>query len=1568
MIALVDTAQASDRPLWRVVRVRNFNPDGSIDQQSSRANALYAFEHVPHSKKLVQYIDKHGPSTYFHWSYYMAKRWNLWFDPDTPQTLIEYIMAHTPFFYTLHKEAGWPWPLNGNNGSATNTDDTANDCKDVLTEAAPREVPWAGDCVIAVSVPHFTLPSPATLSGSTLVPLVSWLLPSGTVAGDFADTEWDVHVTSPTTIIHGGGSVFSSVTLGLCTYPFASDLHIVAPVGVAGTTLTQAGNLVMEHDEGRRNTYVELTSVSLVPNATLRTAASSFVPRLRFSATGAPYSLYLVYRCPIAETYPSFGVQGGSFYLRLVRPSSASVVVSNFPAVQTVSVNNFPAPTSLTNVNIQSVSPTSTPLWISDMRTPPLPGSDGYAEYLQRTASSRAHALHGNTTLALSSFTTDSDTFGDDGVPAAYSDSVPAVYDDCPFFPVDLDATLLDVAIADHKLDDDRANILRFVFGVELPLTNSFDGLEIDDDDMPDGSARVVLDSVAPVVAIRTPAVNPEAAGRRGLKNDKPVPARVAAELKVPDMAHLAEQRVSVLDRICARLRAQKTGMASWLMHRRPNTEWAIAVAARFWGKGWAPVTLDQQATSVWLLYTTDYDRRIWIAKFMMSDVRIQYIVTNTLCLPIAAHCNAWFNSAKVLPAEADAHNAKMHAIHGNTVITTMDDVLASPTLDSYTADEKVEDRFNGRAAALAISMLPSDTNPTDANVAVQSLLRAQSQAPNGIITSGVIMEPLETTMAPRMECAVPPALVPATSGTRWTRFVSMGVAGLPTVPTRLWTTLGVDALQDKFQMGRNDTLAPNGFKQWDVLNLGQLAVPNGFEMSAPLLKLKLWHKILSWKNTNTTFLPTSNDLSRFDPGMNGSNLVGGGIAVNTPDPTGFGEALGGAAAHYPFDGGSAGTVTFHICLDTVPMDHRCNLVVFPKCMLRALGDLGKEYAVFVGMLIKWPFLWYSVMRSTRNGGLGPYTMEKCAPHALTTYVDGILDIHVLLPRTGSGLNPTSQAAATACLIQAPWTGPLASAALGATQMLNVAWMGGPGPFSVPACEYMYTWSTAIGPEDIRVFIMCMYRVADLSAFINMADERVAMCAVRYSPMVTTPNAVRNFYSSVQILPDGRCLSEVPGIFPQDVPPESGFIIPEFDNIAWNHLALGTRVCEGAPPSDPKASPMLSQAQNVYWMTLQARRIAITRHMLLSTTRLTADTWNAAFRNGLNHEMRDYVRGFYCNGTFSTVPTGSENGPLLEAIHKHTHHEALFHDQFGLSVYSYMLRPYQSYATIHNGLAGGLAAVQDRFVPVFLPDAWMWGTLPVVPRCLAPYPPNWGNKGTTGIVTDDMRIVQIGQRRAPHVRMSNTTDRIFENELPEWNDAELWNLGLWIEWAQNTGAAIVTSYRDGTVHPTFAAAHIYCPTVAFPDPSSAGFVRAAGTVLDGTRMSLPLVEDDGTSIFYSVTNVVSIQLSNIMTAREKAMMNVWLFNNVVPVDALKVSNGAGGMSKQRLAAQAARAKMKTDPPGDLPLLAGVSLEALAMRVAEPAIQAGGRALQALGATLAGDNATVQATGVAPNTS
>lgn len=484
-----------------------------------------------------------------------------------------------------------------------------------------------------------------------------------------------------------------------------------------------------------------------------------------------------------------------------------------------------------------------------------------------------------------------------------------------------------------------------------------------------------------------------------------------------------------------------------------------------------------------------------------------------------------WWASVKVLETERDAHNRWMHSYNGNpVVVNSMEEIKTLPKLDDYGHDQKTDNRFNGAIAELAVNTTKNGTNPNNATQATRAVMRCRTQNAAGALQDRQDLEPLENYMIPRQVWDAGPLNVVASPyGLSWVHFSAFNVTGLPMEDTPFWLQVGKSELEDNFQLGRTDNISPNGFRSFDVKELGKAAPIYGLEMSTFALKLKLWHTTLMWQPGNTAYLPLSNDLGRFDPRMvtQPDNQLYPLSVNDGPIAT---ENWGGDANVFPMCEGQTGTLTFHICLDSVPEQHKSTVIVMPRIFASIFpNNPAKAIAIFVACLAPWPFCNYFVRRDVANSVNANLANVRCLPFSCAVKVDGILDLHILLPRQGTGAVPGSPAdAATRALVR-PIYGPNASALYPAGGAIGIAYVAVGAPaFQIDLAQYLYTWALGVSYIDLALFSSQMYRLGDMSAWFNLAEDRVASTCVRYSPMTTNVAPVISSATHAQLLPDGR--------------------------------------------------------------------------------------------------------------------------------------------------------------------------------------------------------------------------------------------------------------------------------------------------------------------------------------------------------------------------------------------------------------------------------------------------------------
>lgn len=1270
---------------------------------------------------------------------------------------------------------------------------------------------------------------------------------------------------------------------------------------------------------------------------------------------------------------PQFYVAGdiGTTVVGTVESRLAGSTLSTQP-VRTTAVAGVAQPVILVGTN------TDKPVWVSEQQ----PATTSYSWSISSEDRNRAmHALHGNTfrlnrdaPCFESRFANETLSFDDPEAEAAYLEMMAAIpqEDAFPVFenksqppaaPAAADAEVailvtipgMDSLNVDPLMDRTDVSLVtalnHAVFAVDC--TNYYADLPIDEED---ALAEPLIENLPVNVPVRSPPKPKEGSAHSKVSDAGSVrgaPAPAASVVAAP--VDLAARRKSVLKRIVTRL-STDVDMFMWVASRGVCHEWAWQVSRLKWGHDWArkPDSWSPAQTlfSVWLRVKAQrlvgpQGRELLAAWGKELVPEWANLVVRKMSDQLERESPGWWSSVKVLETERDAHNQFMHAYNGNPVqIPDMKTVLTMPRLDDYDDEVKTSARFDGAVAELAVNTTKNGTNPHNATLGNRAILRCRTQNVAGAIQDIRAMEPLENYMFPRhMWDPAGVNLIPSVYGTSWAHFSAFNVRGLDLTPTLFWNEIGKAELEDRYQMGRADNVAPNGFRAWDVKYIGKTEPVYGLEMSTFALKMKLWHSILVWQPGNGRYLPLSNDLGRFDPRTITQDGNLNALTVNDgPIPA---ENWGGNASVFPTLAGQAGTLTFHICMDSVPEEHKSNVIVFPRIFASIFpNNPGKALAIFVACLAPWPFCSYFLPRLVSNDA-GP----GVAPMASVLFgnlvkVDGILDLHILLPRQGTGSVPGTPADATSRTLVRPSMGPNGSAVYLPNAPIQVAYVNNAPPvFQVDLCQYLYTWALGVSYLDLAIFSTQMHRLTDMAAWFNIAEERVASVVVRYSPMTTALAPVHNAGSHTTILPDGRRLHyNALGAPLDDLPPSH--IMPAFNVTGWNHLALNTRTCPAAPPCFHNAGPMWTRPAAMYWRGLFARHLAYTIHIFWQQTRLMQVTWNNCYAVGANEETRAFCRSMFTGGARELALLGSTTGPSLHNIWKKVTGTALYSDQFSNTLWDYMYFHEHCYRTVHTGVVPTVWL--DTYVPSFLPDIWLVGVLDQVPQCMAPYPTNFSLDSTCGLVREDMTIVAIAAHQAPPAKITNQTDRLDEYSMSEWDDYELWNLRLFVQYArQNPGIVIVPRNKSDVVQgvPTL---RVYSMSANVLEANVPVAARISRTDFDGCQSNLPLADDTGQRIWYTVDANVMTGIQNIMIGLQRAMMETFIFANAVPHSALHWSTGTGrsGHSKAMMKLARNYAAKISDPPGDLPLAAAIEglSGGVAAALAEPALLAAGAAV------------------------
>lgn len=1445
--------------------------------------------------------------------------------------------------------------------------------------------------------PRMTFP-PMSISGLVVSELCSW----DSLPFDYPEREYHLLCTSPPTVSYGVapvGDVYWQIVVGA---PSASIFSRVSTDLGSGGTVTRDGlATIIEDDLGCVLCSGTASGTGFYSN--IDNMSWSLDRRVTGLLSKLYVYLYLL---PVNSSVTYTGgleLSSGCFSLTDNVDVQPVQVINNSPSdavvateirgyvevagtaadVTPLHVVSDPGPVTVATPVVLVGSTTTSPVWTSEVQpAPPVPSSWHVS---MEDWNRRMHATNGNTCLQslmdnMDRQTRDPPAFslGPTVVEAGGFDSKEAqeAYElllsqmgtedwRCepnPQVPVPADSSSPGVVMTPAvipswgSVSDQRSNCVGCSFVVAamnhrlwgFECYNPYDDLSLDEEDalMPELAPLPVVPA-SEVVGAPAPAPKPGPAKPR---TPPPTP-KSTPKLAPQTPASPEDTKKRVMMRINARFASDAELLGWCLLSEGLCHRWAWQIMSQRWGRGWHLES--EKWTPIQLLAT------VWVrlkhTRVGESQLRSELAAWGkTFLVCWKKHTDAyvareldmvspgWWSSVKVLASEQAAHNAFMHAYNGNPVLSPdMTAVRAMPTLDSYGDDVKTENRFDGPAAELRVCVTKNGQNPNNATLSNRSVLRCKTQNNAGAVTNIRTFEPLENYMVPRQIWNVAAnALESAQPGLSWVHYSPFPVQGLDMVETPFWLQIGRSELEDNYQMGRPDASSSNGFRTWDVKFLGKTVPTFGLEMSKWAMTLKAWHSILMWQPGSTPFLPLSNDLGRFDPRfVTQPDLNIFPLTVN--DGPIAAENWGGNNCTFPTTGGSSGALTFHVCLDTVPEEHKANIIVFPRVLCNTFTqNPAKAIAIMVACLAPWPFCTYYLRRSVANSLNANVANVTCTLFGNLVKLDGSLDIHILLPRQGTGLVPGNAGDANARALIRPVFGPAATAAYNPNDPIQVAYLAAAPPiFQVDLCQYLYSWALGISWADLSLFGVKLSTMSDMSSWFNLAEDRMADSVVRYSMVTTNLNPVWSNVTFRQLLPDGRAL-HIMDLGSVASPPVTN-VLPAFNAVAWNHLALGTRDCPAAPRVNHMAGACWTRASSVYWRGLQARDIAYTSNLMFQTGRLMSRSWNNMYSGaGPNEAMRQYCGSFITGGAQGMALMGSRMGPTLHNIYKNITGNALFSDQFKNTLFDYFYFHENCFSHVHDGL--NPATLADVYVPGFLPDAWFVGVVDRCPLSLAPYPSNFGLDATSGITRDDMSLVSINNNQAPPAKDTNQLDRLDEYSLPEWDDAELWNLRLLCEMAAEDGVGVICRNKSDVAQPVPVVRFYTMSAITLDNTIPAGS-RISRTVYDGTWSRLAQADDDGTRLWYTVSAANMSGYQSVMVGLTRRTINTFLFANSVASSSLHWRTGRGSAATTKVMAQLLRNQTsRADPPGDLPISAAVEglAAGLAAELAEPAVAAG----------------------------
>jgi len=803
----------------------------------------------------------------------------------------------------------------------------------------------------------------------------------------------------------------------------------------------------------------------------------------------------------------------------------------------------------------------------------------------------------------------------------------------------------------------------------------------------------------------------------------------------------------------------------------------------------------------------------------------------------------------------SDNWNKLMHSMNGNmmksafchtqTEVDERDDTTKIERMGSFSTAIKY---IKGSVLALRLATEPSSTSPTQLNVAANSIFRADIiTAGNAVVLDQCIPLP-STSLIPReIRNGAGAALINANIPMFTKTLGPVQFVINPLMSTEVTKIIVQAAINANMNLGRADNTVLNGFNALDMAQLARKAAYYGLCMDQALVKLLLLHEIVSWTypiNTQPlTQFGVIDQYTQFDP--NGTITIGYNDINNA-----FGENSGGATAVLPFYGGITGTIYFHLTTETVPTNQRDLAVWIPATILLqdANVDVGLALIMFIMAWAPFPTGLWSIHADTLDSAGGNPSPQIFIPLASAVQVPGQTELHIIMPRRTTAVNPANQPAANNLAILQPITGPVASTAFPVPSTpLNINFVTGPLA-GYNMAELFYTWATQITATQVANMIDRIGFVTGTGPSIERCMDLISMTTQFFPFLTSAPLNGRvsfNPNSNIQFAGSSpNCISYEPVAqnWPQNGGGRADMLINATDPTAWNKVATGLAVCAEGIIDEFILPEFIGNVNNSFWSQMRGMGFATVWNSHYSNIGWSSLTWNSAYLNNQQPEFRRQIRNYYSTVAQTTrAPYNSKMGPFLA-----NYFSSLLNARPGYSgdvkkvtVFDYIAPPTGSY----NVTSDVFGNILETVIPQNLPDVWLQLMAARLPKWQSSFPNPNGPDSLKGYFKELRALAVPGNAiRGGLVDQKYYRSTVDGNETADWTDEMRWN-----ERIMYVNVPALPSYFNATPVIGTNAAGDY-PTQR-PVIQAFFMAQLAGGLQITNTMSVPKTDETGNQIF-----------------------------------------------------------------------------------------------------------------------
>lgn len=845
--------------------------------------------------------------------------------------------------------------------------------------------------------------------------------------------------------------------------------------------------------------------------------------------------------------------------------------------------------------------------------------------------------------------------------------------------------------------------------------------------------------------------------------------------------------------------------------------------------------------------------------------------------------------------ALATAWNRLMHALNGNTSNhNRMADIehysdWETKILSSSPDGGKV---FDPRAAIGKLSGLLSNQPLAGANTLRQNYLRSTKVATDNSTSTASIPNP-EAYLYPRqVRSANNAALTTSTQRTQWYEIAEIvRPLRFAHVETALKKSLDEAVARAGWLNPKNTTRT--GFRQSDVVTLGDVASPGGDSMMVPFLKLCLLMHTLQWSATNSNALPLGMEMGKFD--QINSLAAGYQVILDYNNSSGlnaspFGEGCGGKTSVFPWHALAAQPALYcHVSLTTIPPDQRINAIAVHS-ILAQLNETGGASAILALIVLMWssyPSGIWNTLINTTSADHSVFDKTSSIPFSNLLRLPGLPELHLLLPVTPGWKLPTTQAEAQSQLMFDVNFGPTDSTSYTADTPLPICFTGAGGVIAIDMAEYLYTHlaqpATRIDSVTITRFLSALCRLtgrySDLSCAVSLAriwSVRLPLMAASAPGVVADP-PVNSVYQYMHRDFANRFPTIATGDFPTLNPNLHDYILPACLPSWFSQIMVGAYT--GTDDGGGKDWQLnVGGPYELQWCMYEFRTFGLGAQALMRSLHVPVSVWNQILDNTTFVFLRETLQDLFVKYDVlgdSTTPEAPRSDAWRAAIVAATGRSVPL-SSFGECVFDWMCLPPGGFAGI---LYDSDALIQGT-IPMLYADIWFEvarskDILPSVETCLVPPP----LKKLCGLPDPSLKVVNVtGGMGIPVNEVEQYRAVGVEEDAPFCRNT-LWNQR--IVWHCSEAFTARVAFTDGTVLAPGEvpdSGQLVCPRTGIPDYTITNLL--VNTVACANTCWFASMTDAGRRLILIVPPASQDSMTQVIAGALLTRMETWMYNGV----------------------------------------------------------------------------------------